>query len=134
MIVCMNVYTTALSGSRNVHVHRTPDCRELTGNKHGTRKEVREVPLSDLSGPSPCRRCWPDAPRVKIWRPRCVECGQKRVLPCPHNGGVLVRSERRGQWTGRIGQSEYDPTKIVPRFVYVWPENAYKYHLVGPDQ
>lgn len=130
----MMVFTTSSSGSRNVHVHAREDCRGLVlGQRHGRAYDVCEVPLSEVELPEPCLWCFPDAPRVKVWRPLCVECGQKRVLPCPHNGGVLVISRRRGQWTGKIGKSVYDPAKIVQRRVYVWPENAWKYDLVRPD-
>lgn len=127
----MNVFTTATSGSRHVHVHLTADCRGLVGGQRsgGTPREVREVPLEDVELPEPCLWCFPDVPRAKIWRPLCGTCEQTRVLPCPHNGGVLVVSTRRGQWTGVIGKSVYDPDKVVSRNVYVWPENAYRYAL-----
>lgn len=128
----MPVFVTSTKGQHHVRFHATKDCRGL--NLYRRTRPVQEVELAALEKPEPCRYCYPDAPQVRVWRPRCDECGQKRVAPCPHNGGVLVRSRRRGQWTGEIGRSPYDPDLVVDRLVYVWPENAWRFDLVRPAQ
>jgi hypothetical protein len=125
------VWTT---GARHSHVHATKDCLGMRTAAHRNNTELVEVPLAQVLWATPCKRCWPEAPRLRVWHPICRTCRQSRPLPCPHNGAVLVNQPRRGQWTGKFGDSEYDPTSVTYVHRWVWPENAYRYTLVNTGQ
>ena len=125
--------TVWVTGTRNIHVHKAPDCRGIKrGQAHGLATEVREVPLVDVFHPDPCRWCWPEAPELRVWHPTCQVCGHVKPIPCPHNGAVLVLQPRHGQWTGQWGTSEYDADSVTYQRRWVWPENAHRYSLVNP--
>lgn len=97
----VSVYAT----SRGRIIHASPDCVAL---KHRARGWA-ERDLDDIEHPDLCKHCWPEQPRLRVAHRQC--CGSM-TLPCRHNGGVLVRMERR------VG--------------YVWPEDAHRYTLVNP--
>lgn len=79
---------------RRTRFHRSPDCRQLT--KPPSRGEHSELLAIDLGevGRRPCGTCYPDAPRIKIWKSYCWVCESKH--PCRHNGGVLI-TDRGGR-------------------------------------
>lgn len=126
----MQVYVTSTRGHWNVRFHATAECAALRrGQRRAKRpKPVQEVDLAELERPEPCRVCYPTAPAVKVWHPRCQDgCNGSILAPCEHNGGVLVQTKRRGQW---VPGGDWDPDRTVRRYRYVWPENAHHYDLV----
>lgn len=113
----MNVWVTASSVRRGYHprFHKDEDCVLFT-----TAVGHVEVDLEELEQPEPCRLCYPTAPKAaRFLKRRCRECGQTKLHPCAHNGGVLVRVV--GAHSLRDEQSRY-----------VWPDQAHKYKLVRP--
>lgn len=123
------VWTTK---DRHGHIHAVQDCHGARTSAHRNRAEYIEVPLAEILNPTPCRRCFPTAPRLRVWHPICKQCRQSRPLPCPHNGAVQVHQPRRGQWVGKFGDSEYDEDSVTYVHRWVWPENAWRYTLVNP--
>lgn len=120
------------SPGRATHVHDSLDCRGIRSAKHRQVWEYIEVPLDEVRNPVPCRLCFPSYPKVKVWHPICQLCAQGVPTPCPHNGAVRVWQERRGQWTGKFGDSPYDPDLVTYVRRWVWAENAWRYRLVDP--
>lgn len=124
------VYITTIRSAGNVKFHSNPDCLALRVNKtkiersgnvvHPT--ELEELPLSLRK---PCRRCYPDAPKIlEVNRQRCTICKQRNPLPCAHNGGVKVRVHRVGGMRSGPKGRYFDPERKVEVDRYVWPENA----------
>lgn len=109
-----------LTGSERRSFHKSKDCYEL-GSKT---QEVYTAPLSDLPHTaSPCKACYPDAPRVRVLRRLCLECSTDGVIrPCEHNGGVqvVVRHAAPTIASGRQAVTYH-------RKVWVWPDHAHRY-------
>lgn len=73
---------------RLTRFHRTPECRQLTKNpSRGEHHPLLKVELSEV-GVRPCATCYPDAPRITIFKAYCPLCDTKNA--CRHNGGVQV--------------------------------------------
>lgn len=99
--------------------HRSPDCYEMSPSK----LDPVGVTIDDLDPRyRPCLICYRDAPRVKVFRRRCVICRRKTLLPCEHNGGIQV--EKYYPY-----RTNADGTTSAPfrRKIWVWPENSLRY-------
>lgn len=120
MVGLVIVYAT---GYPRGHFHTTPTCDRLRAGQAG-RKSTRQVvglTPDQLERRTPCRRCYPDAPRVKVWMPYCSTCETAR--PCPHNGGV----EARIPCTYVDGYALLEPGETIHKVSYVRPERAHLY-------
>jgi hypothetical protein len=74
--------------------HRAPDCRQLRKTPaRGEHHELLAVDLDDVHV-RPCKTCYPDAPRIRIFKSYCPICDTKHA--CQHNGGVEI-TDRRGR-------------------------------------
>lgn len=73
---------------RRTRFHRSPECRQLRkGPAKGEHYELIAIDLAELDV-RPCRTCYPDAPKIKIYKRFCHTCNSNYA--CPHNGGVPV--------------------------------------------
>lgn len=108
------------------HFHAVKDCQWITLGQKAQRSSapVHAVPISSISGLSPCKSCYPDTPRIKFFKRRCKEC--KSARPCAHNGGVLVKIPV--VW--RRGSALIPKGAITFRRKYVWPDVAHLYDRV----
>lgn len=87
---------------------------------------VVELSLDQLDHRTPCRECYPDAPRAKVLLPYCHRCRSPR--PCEHNGGVAVKVPV----TYPNGYALIEPGETIMRTSYVRPDRAYLYERAGP--
>jgi hypothetical protein len=116
------VYAT---GRPRGHFHKTPECDRLRAGQAGKKAgQVVGLTLDQLDGRTPCKRCYSDVPRAKIFRPYCHLCDTAR--PCAHNGGVAVRVPV----TYRNGYALIEPGETITRIAYVSPERAYLYEAL----
>jgi len=69
-------------------VHARPDCPKLHLNR---RYPVQELSDDQFEVGSLCKVCF-KGQQVSL-HARCSICGHRRVLPCPHNGAVLVLAD-----------------------------------------
>lgn len=113
--------------SHGEHFHAAETCRWISlGQKaRNSSAPTHAVQISSISGLSPCRSCYPDAPRIKFTKRRCKECGSAR--PCAHNGGILVKIPV--VW--RKGSALIPKGAITYRKRYVWPDVAHLYERVA---
>ena len=112
------------------HFHSEASCARIRmgqRSKHSS-APVHAVPISSIDGLSPCRSCYPDAPRIKFFKRRCKECGSAR--PCAHNGGVYVRVPA----VYRRGSALMKPGTVIYRRRWVWPDVAWMYEPVGETE
>lgn len=106
--------------------HKDEDCTQLTKRPaRGEGRDLREVTLDELYWATPCRNCYPDAPRASSVHLRCEICNSGAIRPCAHNGGVLVKQ----LITMRRQTINYEIGDIVVRRKYVWPEHVRHYEL-----
>lgn len=115
------------SAKLNTRVHRSRECLRLASRVKG---EVYEIDLAQLPAPNLCRVCFPDQPTIKVFHARCLKCGQKRALPCPHNGAIQVLVSQRD---GRSLRPEGQLPGVLIQTRWVWPENAHHYSLANPS-
>lgn len=101
--------------------HRTAECRELTKK---TVTGVMSVELRELDLPTPCLRCYPDAPRAESFHMKCPV--HQSYFPCEHNGGVLAETP----YVIHRRTICHEPGDVVIRTKYVWPEHARHYITV----
>ena len=116
------VYVT----QHGAHFHVSMSCRWITIGQRAKRSSapIHAVEISDIHGLSPCRSCYPDAPRARFLKRRCAECNTAH--PCAHNGGILVYTPR--VW--RKGSALLAPGTVTYRKRYVWPDVAHLYEPV----
>ena len=118
----MIVYAT---GRPRGHFHTTPECDRLrAGQRQGKPWPVVGLTPDQLGRRTPCKRCYPDAPRVKFFTPHCHQCGSAR--PCAHNGGVKVKVPM----TYPNGYALLEPGETIYRTHYVRPDRAHFYERV----
>ena len=86
-------------------VHKTLDCTYIADEPNST---PEKVPVEEIGIREPCRACFPGLIGPKPIRTICMECNQRRVMPCHHNGGVLVML----------------PSKFRQKMAWTWPERA----------
>lgn len=105
--------------------HRTADCHELTKPRaQGVAHELLEADLADLTKVLPCRCCYPDAPRIKRARTRCMQCNTGSARACPHNGGVPVII-----MVNRLKYTPYmKPGDQWTKTIYVWPDRVHLHY------
>jgi len=102
--------------------HKDRGCKQLRKPPaRGVARELLEVELSSLEFATPCKNCYPDAPRAKSWHRNCEIC--KSWMPCEHNGGVPVYIN----YTHTKRTLFNEPGDVSPRLKYVWPENVRNY-------
>jgi hypothetical protein len=100
----MDCYGT---GYPKTAVHASPNCpRLVVGRKH----PVVKLPDTMFRVNRLCKACF--SGQVSSVHVRCRVCHHKEIVPCPHNGGVLVEG----------------PTRLL----WAWPEDAYTRTLVNP--
>ena len=108
------VYLRADPKGRN-RFHRDPECHQL--RKKSSRGDDHELVARDLEDvyARPCLACYPDAPRVRIFKAYCATCDTKYA--CPHNGGVPVLTP-------------WNPYHKTERLLWLWPDNNHlrQYH------
>ena len=82
---------------RQTRFHKHPDCRQLRkGPSRGTTNPLVQVPIDEADA-RPCRTCYPDAPKIIVFKRYCPICDSK--WPCEHNGGVrVIRRHGEPQW------------------------------------
>ena len=81
---------------RRRRFHASPDCRQLRkGPSRGEAQRLLAVDLNDIDI-RPCLTCYPDAPRVVIFKAYCPICESRR--PCAHNGAVQVIDRAGRHW------------------------------------
>src|SRR5678815_5937075 len=79
---------------RRARFHRDPNCHQLSKKPaKGEHHPLLELDLEDVDV-RPCASCYPDAPRVKIYKRYCRICESRNA--CAHNGGVWIR-DRAGR-------------------------------------
>lgn len=71
--------------------------------------------------------------KKRYWHVACKQCRHRTPYPCKHHG-VLVWVTRTGAWTeGGIVFGEFTYGGAFHP-MWVWPENAWRYDLVDPDE
>jgi hypothetical protein len=116
--------------SHGAHFHSEVTCPRIRmgqASKHSS-APAHAVPISSIDGLSPCRSCYPDAPRIKFLKRRCKECGSAR--PCAHNGGVRVLVPA----VYRRGSALLPAGTVIYRRRWVWPDVAWMYQPVGETE
>lgn len=74
--------------------HRSPDCRQLRKRvSYGDPHQLIAVDLEEVFV-RPCRTCYPDAPKIVVFKAYCVICEAR--FPCEHNGAVRI-TRRHGE-------------------------------------
>lgn len=121
----MIVYATGRPGG---HFHTSPECVRLRAGqaRNDVSCQVVELSLDQLDRRTPCKECYPDAPRVKVMLPYCHQCESPR--PCEHNGGIAVKVPS----TYVNGYALIEPGETIYRTCYVRPDRAYLYELAEP--
>lgn len=108
--------------------HKTEDCTQLTKKPaRGSTHPLEEIDLDQLDKPRPCKRCYPDAPRIKVVRRFCPLCNKTRTRPCAHNGGVRVTMAYKTNYVGLLR----DPGEETVRSIWVWPDQAHHYDSIA---
>lgn len=117
------VYVVGFDGQR---FHRTDSCWRIRAGQVGKAQyRVRKIgPREFTPRHTPCRSCFPDAPRVRVRTPYCYAC--ESAKPCAHNGGVMVKIPR--VW--RYGAALLEPGQVTYSRRYVWPHRAARYKQV----
>jgi hypothetical protein len=105
----------ASSNQTKSYVHLDLECLEDMMERMHSVYSVVELTREQLVNHSVrfCKKCCPEQLRPQsVDHQLCLLCGQTRVRPCPHNGGVsvLIHSSANGipWWTTR----------------WRWPENV----------
>lgn len=116
----MKVFITAHEGKNRYRMtfHKKASCYNLSNG-------AKELDADELPAyAKPCACCFPDWVKPESLHKRCqICCPQGRIVPCQHNGGVLVstiKKHLKQTWTSEKGE-EY----LVRH--YVWPEHAHRY-------
>lgn len=83
--------------SRRTRFHRDPRCWQLTKSPAvGQHWDLLAVDLNDVDV-RPCRTCYPDAPKITVFKGYCE--WHQSTRPCVHNGGTKVTySDGRYGW------------------------------------
>jgi hypothetical protein len=79
--------------------------------------------LDKINFKTPCKTCYPDAPRIPVARRFCSICNKGKPYPCQHNGGVKVTLAYKTSYVGLLR----DPGDLVYREAWVWPDRIHFY-------